>query len=193
MYCDVFLENGKCVNECSENYAADNNNICKCDIEKYVLTENSQCMLTCPEDSILNEITRKCELIPETISSSDVKVTADYCKQINKKLENEQCVDFCSLDYSYHSFINICVPQCDVTYVSFYDGSENVCTKCNTVIENNLCVDSCSKSLAPNKHNVCKPCIDSTMIYKLDGKCVSNCPPKYEPKDLYGERTYVLL
>ena len=63
----------------------------------------------------------------------------------------------------------------------------------NNVIDNDQCVDSCSKSQAPNNNNVCKPCIDSLMIYKLDGNCISQCPAGYESKDLYGEKNICSL
>ena len=78
-------------------------------------------------------------------------------------------------------------------YYSLFDSNHNVCTKCDNVIENNECIDSCSLSLAPNKNNVCKPCVESTMIYKLDGRCISQCPPEYESKVLYGDKNICSL
>jgi hypothetical protein len=193
LHCENFIENGKCVNQCSENYVPDNNNSCLCNTDKYVLTESNMCLLNCPINTNLNETTKQCEYISDYNSTSADIITSEYCMLTNKKLENKQCVDFCSQEFTYDTLINTCVSQCESMYVPVFDGSESVCTKCDKVIENNQCVDSCSKSMAPNKDNICKPCIESTMIYKLDGKCVSECPVEYESKDLFGDKNICSL
>ena len=101
LLCEKFIENRSCVNECSENYIADNSNICICDTAKYVLNQLNQCLLTCPENTILDDNTKKCESIIESSGSSSESITSDYCKLSNKILENNQCVDLCSSSYSY--------------------------------------------------------------------------------------------
>ena len=149
--------------------------------------------MTCPQYTKLNSSTKRCESIDESNTPSKVTITSDYCKRENKKLENQQCVDFCSPSHSYDPSTNTCVNQCQSMFYPLHDGSQNVCTECKNVIDNNKCVDSCPKSMATNKDNVCKPCIDSTIIYKLDGKCISKCPSHYESKDLYGDKNICSL
>jgi hypothetical protein len=78
-------------------------------------------------------------------------------------------------------------------HYSFYNGSENVCTKCNGVIDDNQCVNSCPKLMAPNKDNICKECIKSYMIYRLDDKCIVKCPSEYDSKDIYQIKNICLL
>ena len=187
LFCEKLIEDGTCVNECSENYEVDGKNSCFCDLNIFYLTESKSCVLECPINTTSNKITRKC--ISKAIEDSsiiDEELTPINCKFLNKVYENDKCINFCSNDYFLDIASNTCINQCKINYYPTYNGFQNVCTKCEMLIQDNLCVDKCNSYNGPDLYNICKPCKETERIYSLDGICVQKCPDNFSYSTLYG-------
>ncbi|KAL4494135.1 hypothetical protein ABPG72_016091 [Tetrahymena utriculariae] len=166
-----YLQNGDCVQSCSNNYYLDGNNcklcsskIPKCEIcnsdecqycssTYYLSIDKQQCTQACPYKQYAAQINGiySCQYCQNSRclqcdpSQPNLCLSCDQL-QNTKYLENGQC----NLSCSDHAF----------------PDSQNICQKCETNFQN---CDSCNQSM-------CLSCITGYYLDKQTSSCVDECP-----------------
>ena len=194
-----YIENNKCVEECSSGYKKqklnynDNNIIfCKpnCDPNEFV--NGDECLQKCPSD--LNYIGRNniCRNGCKSINGDPI-----YYYQIsNDDYQIYKCVYECPYQDIYGSTNNLCLSECDIqkTYISkeenfchinCYKYSTNKFTlkiMSGTTASVSKCLPECNDATYPNYKyyyenvNVClESCKNDDYAIEVTNKCIRNC------------------
>ena len=197
---------GKCLNECPNNYTIVNNkcikcsnnclecypnkpNICTSCINGYLL--NGKCLETCPKGFYASDNNMNCLKCDEKCSKC---LSQDNCIECKPEfyLHNGSCINDCPK--SMYSNLGKCfscnIDNCDNCYLS--SPNTTVCSDCskNFYLYNNLCLNYCPKETYVDEiHNKCidcdtgcSACNSSSCLsckfnfYFYNNKCYSKCP-----------------
>ena len=138
-----FIENGYCVEKCSENKIVLNSdtNECICDIKNNYILDDYKCVKYCPPKSIINHYSKTCETCKYLIESNLCVKNCSINKYINK--DGECKCDHTSINSKYFLLDNnLCVEECDKRF-SIINYKDRTCKTCKKYIKNNKCIDKC--------------------------------------------------
>ena len=170
---DNTKEESDCINDCSRPF-------------KYKLNDDSdkKCYQSCEEIG-------KYEYIDENNNF----LCVDSCKELNKILYKNKCIDRCPNDKRIKSAENgeiTCRSSCGADQYTSYDKvrneytCSNKCKDINLIFDNNKCVSSCPAErpiiITENGENKCtNSCDNNKFINKINNyeyECITNCNSK---------------
>ncbi|ELP92041.1 hypothetical protein EIN_291500 [Entamoeba invadens IP1] len=172
-----FLENDKCVSQCTDGYYKDTtNSVCeKCDTGCKACTEKGKCT-SCPDNHLLLDDTKKC--------TTDANCPAGYYK------DNTNCMKCSITDCGECTSKTVCTKctkgnlikggsKCEANCPDKFYPVNNVCTDCDT---------TCKKCTEAGK---CTECPDNTFLIEDTKKCTTNseCPAGYT-KDTANKKCF---
>ena len=194
---NYYLENGECVETCSQNYYANSQTMrcvsspaCK---PYYGINETHACSDICPDGSFKNSQLYRCDACQPTCLTCTSWTVCQTCVDLSKQADN-YCYPFCnSTDKYYDAKNTTCLSSCPSgTYLTvlFCKTCDTKCTTCfgtasnctlcanGLYLQNQVCVSECSSTSRPNSTRHCVYCgstcdapLDfSTNITNIDGQ-----------------------
>lgn len=171
------FEDNKCKSNCeiAGNYLNPSTNECEiCNDNKFLLSDGITCSSSCSSDST-----------PNVASLINNETSGNYCVVCNKYIQNNQCVDDCSVPGYFKNTTTKTCKSCSSGL--YYDYTVSICNDCNISKDylinytdpltfSNYCYP-CQKGLYVEDNSCVLSCNSSNYISSSGKKCVSDCEP----------------
>lgn len=186
-------EKGECISCSSKNLISCPSKeqcIDSCQLDGYILSEDSTQCLTCKEMNYFLYETSCVNECPSSKGYVEVDGVCTKCSDLNKKVYNKECVDTCpskTIEVNgqcltckaagYVIYGNNCVEKCPNYFT--LDEATNVCVPCKEKGKYTYeaqCVDACPKGYTFETEGLnCMTCLDAGMV-NYHGECYQECP-----------------